>query len=191
MAATATIIGAANNSGRRVAVVPTGDGNRYAAPTSAADSSAPQRTTGRRQHNPAAARQTSRLNRACFPAKVWYPPLPNAKLTAMVGTMALIASLTPSRRLPDRKSAPPATPMNKPATGLASGASTDSPILRRQRPDMRAHSAPSARARPSAKVVRVTTRLPARQTAPMTAPATGRGTAARFNNAPNSTTLAT
>src|SRR5512133_1295865 len=104
--ATATIVGAANNSGRRVAVVPTGVGSRYAATTSTADSSPPHRTTGRRQHNPVTARQTRRLTRACFAAKVWYPPLPNASPTAIVGTRALTASATPARRLPDKEKRP-------------------------------------------------------------------------------------
>lgn len=63
------------------------------------------------------------------------------------------------------------------------------PPATRSRPTTRATSAPSPTARPNANVVRVVTRFPARQTAPMIAPATGRDTAVRFNNAAKSATL--
>jgi hypothetical protein len=185
------MVGAANNSVRRVAFVPTGVGSTYAPATNSADNNAPQRTTARRQHNPATARQISSPLSACSSAKGWRPPLPNASPTSTVGTRALIASVRPPRRRSERKSAPPATPRNRPATELFSAARTDNADVTRRRPERSANSAPSPSARPRANVVRVVTRFPVRQTAPTIAPATGRGTAVRFNKAAKRTTLAT
>src|SRR6188472_1101328 len=189
--ATATISGAAKSSGSRVALVPTGVGRKYAAATSPAVNSAPHRRTGRRQHSAATSRQTSKPLRACSSANDWRPPFPNTNPTTMVGTRPLTASVKPSRRRPARKSAPPATPRNKPATGLASAARTDSTEVIRRRPETNANRAPRPTTRPSVNVVRVTTRLPVRQTAAVIAPSTGRETWTRFNNAANSTTLNT
>jgi hypothetical protein len=155
-----------------MAFVPTGVGSRYAAATSPPDSSAPQRTVGRRQHRAATARHTRLATRAWLAAKDWRPPFPKVSPTTMVGSPALAARITPDRRWPDRMRAAPQRPRNSPATGLVSAPRTASPAVRRRRQDASAKSAPSPTARPTVKVLRVVARLPVRHAAPVTAPAT-------------------
>src|SRR6266511_331074 len=145
----------------RVALSPTGVCTAKAATTPSAESAAPARTTGR-----------------------------DTAITTS-GTAAPPTSRMPDRHRPAIASATPASPRNRPATGLVAAASSAQAVV----PAMRGHRrsavnasrASSPSATPSAKVTRPDTRLPMKHTAPSTPPSSGRRAPVRTNRAASAT----
>src|SRR6266540_1337972 len=159
----------------RVALSPTGVCTAKAATTPSAESAAPARTTGR----DTASATTSEVTVACTAsARLMFiqPPSPNRTAITTSGTAAPPTSRMPDRHRPAIASATPASPRNRPATGLVAAASSAQAVV----PAMRGHRrsavnasrASSPSATPSAKVTRPDTRLPMKHTAPSTPPST-------------------
>src|SRR6266508_1539225 len=119
----------------RVALSPTGVCTAKAATTPSAESAAPARTTGR----DTASATTSEVTVACTAsARLMFiqPPSPNRTAITTSGTAAPPTSRMPDRHRPAIASATPASPRNRPATGLvaaASSAQARAPAMRSQR----------------------------------------------------------
>ncbi len=198
MFAVAAMTGTAKSRVRRAALYPIGVGTRNRANRPAAESIAPTRTArywcGTRNGTAIDMAMTSLADSML---NGWIPPSRNSRATSTIGTAAPAPSASPSRRRPVSSNAPPASPVNRPATGLpavlrAARATTSAVRSRTSSPSsITAHSASRPKAIPRAKVVRPLTRLQTRHTAPSTEPSSGRRTWPRTSRNANATAPST